>query len=954
MQIDFARIEAKWKKAWEEKGVYRVPNISDKPKYYVLDMFPYPSGAGLHVGHPLGYIASDIVSRYKRMDGFNVLHPMGYDAFGLPAEQYAIQTGIHPALSTIRNISKFHWQMLNLGFSYDWHREVMTCDPQYYKWTQWIFLQLYKHYYNSQTATAKPIEELIGIFASEGNARIKQQSANSDMTEFTADNWQTMTRKEQDDILMSYRLAYRSTSFVNWCEELGTVLANDEVKDGLSERGGYPVERKAMMQWSLRITAYGERLLNDLEELDWSDSMKAIQRNWIGKSEGAEIFFDVDGLDQSIKVFTTRPDTIFGATFLVVAPEHPIVHSLTSAAQKQEIDAYLKYVSTRTERERLTEVKEMTGAFTGSYAINPFTQQKIPIWIADYVLYDYGTGSIMAVPGDDLRDHAFASKFDLPVVTVIDRTEYPDAEMQDKVGKLINSGFLNGLEVVEALRVIVDRIESMEIGKRRVQYKMRDAIYSRQRYWGEPIPIVYDADGVSHPLPDDELPLKLPMLDDFAPGSGIAPLERATDWVNLPGGRRRETDTMPGYAGSSWYFLRYMDPSNNEAFASHQALHYWRDVDLYIGGTEHAVGHLMYARFWHKFLYDKGLVPTKEPFQRLINQGMIQGVIEYVFIHKEKIDGKARFMCARLVTESNQDEFIRVPVPVHFVRNSGAKDSYLDVKGIEELINWRPEYSDSVFESASGTYDQDGLHLTDGESQFRFYTESEIGKMGKRYHNAVNPDDVVAEFGADCFRMYEMFLGPIEQSKPWDTNNIDGVGRFIRRFWGLFYDDSGRWIVNDDQPSREANVVLHQTIKKVRDDIERYSFNTCVSHFMTAVNELKKLDCHDRGILDPFVRLVAPFAPFIAEELWEKLGGTSSVALADYPTAKPEYLVQDTILYPVCINGKKRTEIELANDVAKDEIEEIVLALDSVNKWVEGKQVRKVIFVPNRMINIVV
>ena len=949
MQIDFQSIEARWKKHWEDAGTYRVSNDSDKPKYYVLDMFPYPSGAGLHVGHPLGYIGSDIVSRYKRMDGHNVLHPMGYDAFGLPAEQYAIQTGIHPAVSTNNNIEKFRAQLINLGLSYDWSREVKTCDPGFYKWTQWIFLQLYGHFYDNDREEARPIDELITRFVAGGNTTAKETTANSDSRSFDANGWADMSPKEKDEVLMDYRLAYKSKSYVNWCEALGTVLANDEVKDGVSERGGYPVERKAMEQWSLRITAYAERLLNDLDALAWSDSMKAVQRNWIGRSEGAEVFFQIAGHQDQIQVFTTRPDTIFGATFMVMAPEHPLVDAITTAEQRETIDEYKKYVSTRTERERLAEVKEMTGAFTGAYAINPFSEEQIPIWIADYVLYDYGTGAIMAVPSDDHRDNRFATTFGLKIIDVVDRSDYPDADVEDKVGTMINSGLLNGLQVPEAITTIIREIENRGIGKKRVQYKMRDAIYSRQRYWGEPIPIVYDKDGVSHALDADKLPLELPMLTDFEPGSGQAPLARATDWVNTSDGRTRETDTMPGYAGSSWYFLRYMDPGNSQQFASPAAVNYWKDVDLYIGGTEHAVGHLMYSRFWHKFLFDKGLVPTNEPFKRLINQGMIQGVIEYLYMRKEKVDGKLHFVSADMVRDDEKDALVRIAVPVEFVKGYGSADSHLDLDGIQKLAGWRPEYAEAVFEFAGGAVTKESTN-----ENCRILTESEIGKMGKRYHNAVNPDTVVGQYGADCFRMYEMFLGPIEQSKPWDTNNIDGVSRFIRRLWSLYFDESNQLAVTQDDPSPDELTVLHQCILRVRDDVERYSFNTCISHFMTAVNELKKLNSHSRAILDPFVRLIAPFAPFISEEIWHKLGHSGSVHHAAYPVGDESHLVQDTVSYPVCINGKKRSEIEFASDTSRDKIEEAVLELEAVQKWIEGKPVKKVIIVPDRMINVVV
>ncbi len=950
MRIDFQNIEAKWKKIWDESAVYRVTHDDSRPKYYVLDMFPYPSGSGLHVGHPLGYVASDIISRYKRMSGFNVLHPMGFDAFGLPAEQYAIQTNVQPAIATDINIRRYKEQLSNIGFSYDWSREVRTCDPQFYKWTQWIFLQLFHHYYDLNQQKAEPIASLISEFEKSGNSNIR--AATSEDTLFTAAEWMQKTPKEKDEILMNYRLAYRKISYVNWCEALGTVLANDEVKDGLSERGGYPVERKAMVQWSLRITAYAERLLSDLESLEWSESMKAMQSNWIGRSEGAVLDFMVQGSEHAIRIFTTRPDTIYGATFMVLAPEHPLVQKITTSAQSDEVQNYLEFVKTRSERDRMAGGKQVTGAFTGAFAINPISEESIPVWIADYVLMDYGTGAIMAVPGDDTRDLAFADKFDLKVVHVIERPE--GAEIEDKSGTMINSGPLNGLSVPDAISSILDDLESRKLGARQVQYKLRDAIYSRQRYWGEPIPVLYDEDGCAHAMDEQDLPLVLPELDDFKPGGSAAPLARITEWVNTPDGMRRDTDTMPGYAGSSWYFLRYMDPQNSERFAGNSELNYWRDVDLYIGGTEHAVGHLMYARFWHKFLFDKGLVPTPEPFRQLVNQGMIQGIIEYIYLYKEKQDGVSKFLCAKLVAEQSPDLFIRLPIKVDIVDQYGSPDSHLTTSGIQKLIEWRPEYQDAIFECTQGVFHKGKFTPKGNATENRLYTESEIGKMGKRYHNVVDPNDVVAKYGADCFRMYEMFLGPLEQAKPWDTRNIDGVSRFLKKFWTLFYDLDDSYMVTEDAPTKDELRVLHQTIKRVRDDIDRFSLNTCVSHFMTATNELKKLNCANQSILEPLVLLIAPFAPFISEELWEKLGHTQSVHLASYPEFDSALAAEDVILYPVCINGKKRTEATF--DVGTDEkaMQEEVLGMESVQKWLEGRQVRKIIIVPGRMINIVV
>jgi leucyl-tRNA synthetase len=917
-------IEKKWRQWWNDNNVYKVTNDSDRPKFYVLDMFPYPSGAGLHVGHPLGYIASDIVARYKRMKGFNVLHPMGYDAFGLPAEQYAIQTGVHPAESTAANIARYRSQLDNLGFSFDWDREVQTSDPAYYKWTQWIFLQLFNHWYDQKADTARPVAELVAIFEAEG--AVKAMAACSEPLNFTAHDWKKMSPKEKDDVLMNYRLAYRKITYVWWCEALGTVLANDEVKDGVSERGGYPVERKPMLQWSLRITAYAERLLNDLNEVDFSDAMKKMQSNWIGRSQGAQIFFELEGGHGKLEIFTTRPDTIFGATFMVLAPEHELVDQITTPGQRQKIDAYLHYVNTRSERDRLAETKEVSGEFTGAYALNPFNGEKIPIWIAEYVLKDYGAGAIMAVPADDERDMRFAKKFNLPIVEIIDKSMYPGATIEDKLGKMINSGFLDGMEVMDAIETILQKIEAMGIGKRRINYKLRDAIYSRQRYWGEPFPVIYDADGVAHALPDEELPLKLPELADFKPASGgKAPLARAENWVNLPNGWTRETDTMPGFAGSSWYFLRYMDAHNDAGFASEQALHYWQDVDLYVGGTEHAVGHLMYSRFWHKFLYDKGLVPTKEPYKKLLNQGMIQG--------------KSAILTALL--EGGRE--LELHVPVKFIDENWR----LYLEKFEQL-----KASDSRFEVVSPGSNVEVKMDEYGKPYIA--CEVRVEKMSKSLHNVVNPDDVVEQYGADCFRLYEMFLGPVEQAKPWDTKGINGVSGFLRKLWSLFFDNQWNFKISNEAATKEELKILHTCIKKVLDDIERFSFNTCVSGFMICVNDLRSRNCNKREILEPLVRLIAPFAPHIAEELWHRLGHSNSVCIAPYPKLNESYLVQDTVTYPVSINGKKRDLIDMPANMSPQELEKYALELDTIKKWLDGQQVKKVIVVPGRMINIVV
>lgn len=953
MDYNPRQIEKKWRKKWAENEIYRVTNNPKLPKFYVLDMFPYPSGAGLHVGHPLGYIASDIFSRYKRMKGFNVLHPMGYDAFGLPAEQYAIQTGVHPAISTENNISRYRNQLDNLGFSYDWSREVRTCDPSYYKWTQWIFLQLFSHYYDTASNKAKPIEDLIAEFEKNGHQEYG----------FSASDWKDMSRIEKDEMLMNFRLAYRKITFVNWCEALGTVLANDEVKDGKSERGGYPVERKPMLQWSLRITAYAERLLGDLEELEWSEAMKKMQSNWIGKSQGAQLFFQLEGKDFPLEIYTTRPDTIFGATFMVIAPEHDLVDQLTTPQQKNSIADYVAYVKSRSERDRMAEVKEVTGAFTGTYAINPFDGKKIPVWISEYVLKDYGTGAIMAVPADDERDLRFAEKFNLPVVPVIDKSNYPGAGLEDKVGKMINSGFLDGMEVPDAIELAIQKIEELGIGTRKTNYKLRDAIYSRQRYWGEPFPVKYDKEGVTYPLSFEELPLELPQLEDFKPASGNqSPLSRATDWVHTPDGMKRETDTMPGFAGSSWYFLRYMDPDNNSEFASQEALKYWQDVDLYIGGTEHAVGHLMYSRFWHKFLYDKGLVPTKEPFKKLINQGMIGGTMLF-----------AQKAIVRLKNEETTEVWLSSSAKegstLTLSNDEEGKIITLDKRliplalGKEVAGHWRL-YKDS-FENAE-SIDSAGWAYLKGfmkkESHFLWDKDEkgqfiglfhEIGKMSKSKYNVINPDDVVEDYGADCFRMYEMFLGPVEQAKPWDTKGIDGVSKFLKRFWSLYFNDSGEFYWTDDQPSKEDLKTLHATIKKVTEDIDRFSFNTCVSAFMMAVNDFKRTGVRSRIILEPMLRLLSPFAPHISDELWALSGQNNSIHLTSYPTYSPEYLVEDSFTYPVSINGKKRGTIDFPATATKEEIEKQVMEIEVVKKWTEGQSVSKIIVVPGRMINVV-
>ncbi len=940
-------IEQKWRDHWKAEGTYKVSNDSDKPKYYVLDMFPYPSGAGLHVGHPLGYIASDIYARYKRLQGFNVLHPMGFDAFGLPAEEYALQTGIHPATSTHENMERYREQLSALGFSFDWDREVYTCDPNYYKWTQWIFAELFEHYYDQAAKKAMPIAELAKRFAAEGNLKVK--AANSYKGKFTADEWNAMDKVAQADTLMEYRLAYRKIGYVNWCEELGTVLANDQVKDGVSERGGYPVVQKAMKQWYLRITAYADRLLYDLDEIDWSDSLKTIQSNWIGRSEGASLFFEVEGTNEKIEVFTTRPDTTFGATYMVLAPEHDLVAKFTTDEQKQAVADYIAYVKAKSEVERQQE-KEVTGAFIGAYAINPFTKTRIPIWIGEYVLKDYGTGAIMAVPSDDERDNRFATKFGLEIIDVVDKSKYPDATLSDKLGIIKNSGFLNGMEVPEAITAACKKAEEMGIGEMHINYKLRDANFGRQRYWGEPFPVMYDADGLAHVLKVEDLPLELPKTDDFKPAKGgRSPLARMEDWTNLPNGMTRETDVMPAVAGSSWYFLRYMDPNNSEAFASQKAINYWQDVDLYVGGSEHAVAHLMYARFWHKFLHDKGLVPTNEPFKKLVNQGMIQGVIEFIFLDKNSPQDARRFVSADIAAQEPDSDFAKIPVHVDFVSNYGSPKSFLSKEGIEQFIEWRPAYKTAIFETVDGTY-QHGQAV----DKFEMLTLSEVGKMSKSKFNVINPDAVISRYGTDCFRMYEMFLGPIEQSKPWDTKGIDGVSKFLKRYWGLFFDKNGDWSVSDEAPTKDELKILHTAIKKVNDDIERFSFNTCVSGFMVCTNDLRKWRCNKRAILKELTILLAPFAPHVTEEIWKRLGESGSVHHATYPTFDESHLKEDSIEYPISINGKKRGVAEFSSDASRDDIMAAAKNLEIVKKWSEGKQIRKIIVVPGRMVNVVV
>ena len=943
--LNYTEIEEKWRKYWEEHQTYKVSEDTNKPKYYVLDMFPYPSGAGLHVGHPLGYIASDIYARHKRMQGYNVLHPMGFDAFGLPAEEYALQTGIHPADSTSKNMERYRDQLGSLGFSFDWSREVHTCDPQYYKWTQWIFIQLFEHYYDVDQDKAVRIDELVAKFKVSGNKDIT--AAGEDVDVFSSDQWQAMSPKEQNDILMKYRLAYKKIGYVNWCEELGTVLANDQVKDGLSERGGHPVIQKAMSQWYLRITAYADRLLDDLNGLDWSNSLKTMQSNWIGKSKGASLWFPIVGSEQKIEVFTTRIDTTFGVTYMVLAPEHALVAELTSPTQKEEVQKYLTYVKAKSEIERMAE-KKVTGAFIGSYAINPFNQKQVPIYIGEYVLKDYGTGAIMAVPSDDDRDKAFAEKFGIDIIDVVDKSDFPDASLHDKVGKLINSGFLNGMDVKDAITAGASMAVELGVGKAVSNYKMRDANFSRQRYWGEPFPMVYDIDGIPHPVSEGELPVELPLTEDFKPTKGgKSPLARIESWVTMSNGNIRETDTMPAVAGSSWYYLRYMDPHNFDELVSPEKVQYWDSVDLYVGGAEHAVAHLLYARFWHKFLYDKGIVPSKEPFKKLINQGMIQGVIEFIYLEKSGNNQKT-FVSADIV--DLEKEYAKIPVFVDYVSGYGTSSSHLTVTGIEQFLKWRPTYAGAKFVSSNGTY-KNGVSSND-KDEFKLLTLSEIGKMSKSKFNVINPDEVVSLYGTDCFRMYEMFLGPIEQSKPWDTKGIDGVSKFLRKFIDMFFVNE-TFTINSDNPSPEELKILHTCIKKVNGDIENFSFNTCISAFMIAVNELRKLQQVTKSTLENLVVIMAPFAPFLCEELWSLLGHKESIHHQPYPKHNEEFLIEDSVSYPICFNGKKRTMESFPSSFTKEEIELATRKLEFLTQWTDGKTIKKIIVVPGRMVNIV-
>ena len=920
MDYNFKEIERKWQAFWAANQTFKAEIDSSRPKYYVLDMFPYPSGAGLHVGHPLGYIASDIYSRYKRLCGFNVLHPMGYDAFGLPAEQYAIQTGQHPAVTTEKNIARYREQMDRIGFSYDWSREVRTCDPEYYKWTQWAFLEMFGSWYDNVQQKARPIAELEAAFAEGGSAAV--DAACGDVVPFTAADWASFSDKEKADVLMQYRIAYQGETAVNWCPALGTVLANDEVKEGYSVRGGHPVEQKKMTQWQLRVSAYAGRLLEDLEDLDWTDSLKDMQRNWIGKSQGAEMVFKVSNGSEEydMTIFTTRADTVFGVTFMVLAPESEWVGKLTAAEQKEAVEEYLAMAKKKTERERMTETRKVTGVFSGSYATNPLTGDKVPVWISEYVLAGYGTGAIMAVPAHDSRDYAFAKRFDLPIIPLIEGCDVSESSFDAKEGIMCNSGFLNGKTVKEAIPAAIDYVEAHGIGHRKTNYRLRDAIFSRQRYWGEPFP-VYFKDGIATPMSLENLPLELPEVDKFLPTeTGEPPLGRAQGWEM--DGYPIELSTMPGFAGSSAYYLRYMDPRNDKALVSREADEYWRDVDLYIGGTEHATGHLIYSRFWNKFLFDLGYVCEKEPFRKLINQGMIQGRSNFVY----RIINTNTFVSYGL---KDQYETTEIHVDVNIVYN--------DRLDIEAFRNWMPDYADAEF------------ILEDGE----YICGWAIEKMSKSMFNVVNPDMICDTYGADTLRLYEMFLGPLEQSKPWDTKGIDGVNRFLKRVWRLFYDRDG-FIVTDEKASADELKALHKLIGKVRTDIEAFSFNTAVSAFMIAVNELYDLKCNKREVLEPLIILLSPFAPHIAEELWEALGHKESITYAAFPEYIEAYTVENNCTYAISFNGKTRFTVELPLDMAKDAVEAHVRGLDQTAKYVAGGNIVKVIVVPGKIVNIVV
>lgn len=939
MFYDHQQIEKKWQKYWEENQTYKTSDSTDKPKFYVLDMFPYPSGAGLHVGHPLGYIASDIYARYKRHQGFNVLHPVGYDSFGLPAEQYAIQTGQHPALTTEQNINRYEEQLRKIGFSFDWSREVRTSDPSYYKWTQWIFIELFHSWYNKNTDKAEPISTLIKHFEHKGT-----QDLNANQTEelhFTAEEWNTASEIDKEDMLLNYRLAYRAETTVNWCPALGTVLANDEVKDGKSERGGFPVFQKKMMQWSMRISAYSERLLQGLKGLDWPQPLKDSQEYWIGKSQGAQVKFEIESHpDEVIEVFTTRPDTIFGATFMVLAPENPLVETITTPEQKAEVDGYIEETSKKTERDRMADVKNVSGAFTGSYVLNPFSNERMPVYISDYVLMGYGTGAVMAVPAHDERDHRFAKKFNLEIKKVVETDEdIQEKSFDSKDSVCVNSDFLNGLKYDEAKALIISAIEKRGIGHGTTNYRQRDAIFSRQRYWGEPVPIYYK-DGMPYTLPTSALPLELPEVEKYLPTEdGDPPLGNAktfawdevnqkvvdTDLIDEKTIFPLELSTMPGWAGSSWYFLRYMDPHDENVFVKKDLADYWGQVDLYIGGSEHATGHLLYSRFWNMFLKDRGYINHNEPFQKLINQGMILGMSAFAY----RIDGTNKYVSKNLAKEYETQQ---IHVDVSLLKGTS------DELDTEAFKAWRPDYADAEF-----IFEKDG----------RFITEREVEKMSKSKYNVVNPDDICNEYGADGLRLYEMFLGPLEQSKPWNTQGLSGVYGFLKKFWNLYFNGEV-FEVSDEEPTKAEYKVLHTLIKKVVYDIENFSFNTSVSSFMIAVNELQKIKCNKRNILEPLAVIISPYAPHICEELWSLLGHTASIEFEKFPVLNEDYLVEDEIEYPISINGKTKHKLALSAQLSAKDVEDLVMKDEKILQFLEGKTPKKIIVVPGRIVNIVI
>lgn len=938
MEYNFNAIEQKWRKHWAENKTYKTVEKLDQPKYYGLTMFPYPSGAGLHVGHPLGYIASDIYARYKRLKGYNVLHPMGYDSFGLPAEQYAIQTGQHPAITTKTNVERYREQLDKIGFSFDWDREVRTSDPAYFKWTQWIFKQLFDSWYNKDTDKAESICTLMTAFEKEGNKNVN--AVHDCEVEFTAEEWKAFDAKQQNDILMDYRLTYLADSWVNWCPALGTVLANDEVVNGVSERGGHPVEQKLMRQWSMRITAYAERLLQGLEKLDWTDAIKDIQRNWIGKSVGASVKFDVEGHKEDIiEVFTTRPDTIFGVSFMVLAPEHELVNKITTAEYQEEVENYQKEAGLKSERDRMSDVKNVTGQFTGAYAVHPLNGEKIPIWIGDYVLASYGTGAVMAVPCGDQRDWDFATKFNIPIKNVFEGVDVSEEAYADKSGTITNSDFLDGLPVKKAIKRAIHELVERGLGEAKTNYRLRNAVFSRQRYWGEPFPVYY-VDGVAKTIADEYLPIELPEVDKYLPTEdGQPPLGNATDWywdennncltskdnANQPGVYPMELNTMPGWAGSSWYFLRYMDPENEQAFVSKEKVDYWKNVDLYIGGAEHATGHLLYARFWTMFLKDRGYINFEEPFQKMINQGMILG--RSSFVYRDKVSGK-------FVTSSKRKEYdvVAIHVDINIVDN--------DKLDLEAFKASREEYKDAEF-----ILEENGDYICG----------SEIEKMSKSKYNVQTPDDLVDQYGADTLRMYEMFLGPLEQAKPWDTKGINGVHNFLRKLWRLFHDAEGNVNLSEGEPDKKALKTLHKTIKKIQEDMDRYVFNTAVSAFMICVNELTEQKCNNKAVLQELVILLTPYAPHISEELWSILGNEAgTVSDAKFPEFKEEYLVENSFAYPVSFNGKVRFKAELPTNMSKEDVEKEVMAMEQAQKYLDGKSPKKVIVVPGRIVNVVV